>query len=79
MKCKKLATIVSGRKNVALPFIRRKQVNTSAEIHCCYISALVLTCLHLMKGHDRFFRPKTIVEFLAFHGVTFQNVIKSQK
>ena len=31
IKCKKLTTVVSGRKNVARPFVRRKQVSTSAE------------------------------------------------
>ena len=30
--CKKLATIVSGRKNVARPFFKRKQVSKSAEM-----------------------------------------------
>ena len=29
----KLATLVSGRKNVARPFVRRKQVSTRAEIY----------------------------------------------
>ena len=32
IKCKKLETIVSGRKNVARPFLRRKQVSTNAEM-----------------------------------------------
>ena len=32
IRCKKLATIVSGRKYVARPFVRRKQANMSAEI-----------------------------------------------
>ena len=32
IKCKNIATIVSGRKNVARPFVRRKQVSTSAEM-----------------------------------------------
>ena len=45
IRCKKLATIVSSRKNV----------------HCCYISALVLTCFRLMKGRATFFQPETIV------------------
>ena len=31
IKCKNLATIVSGRKYAAQPFVSRKQVNTSAE------------------------------------------------
>ena len=32
IRCKKLATIISVRKNVARPFVKRKQVSTSAEI-----------------------------------------------
>ena len=32
VRCKKLATIVSGRKYAARPFVRKKQVSTSAEI-----------------------------------------------
>ena len=32
IECKKLATIVSSRKNVARPFFRRKQLSTSAEM-----------------------------------------------
>ena len=32
IRCKKLATIVSCRKHVARPFVRRKQVRTSAEM-----------------------------------------------
>ena len=32
VECKKLATIVSGRKNVARPIFRRKQLSTSAEM-----------------------------------------------
>ena len=32
IRCEKLATIVSGRKNIARPFVRRKQVSTNAEI-----------------------------------------------
>ena len=32
IKCKKPATVVSGRKNIAQPFFRQKQVSTSAEI-----------------------------------------------
>ena len=32
IKCKKLPTIVSGRKNIARPFFRQKQVSTSAEM-----------------------------------------------
>ena len=31
IECKKLATIVLGRKNIARPFLRRKQLSTSAE------------------------------------------------
>ena len=33
IRCTKLATIVSGRKNLIRSFIRRKQVSTSAEIY----------------------------------------------
>ena len=33
IRCKKLATIVSGWKYVARPFVKRKQVKTSAEIY----------------------------------------------
>ena len=32
IRCEKLATIVSGRKNVERPFVRRKQVSTSTEM-----------------------------------------------
>ena len=32
IRCKKLATIVSGRKNVARPFVRQKQVSTRAKM-----------------------------------------------
>ena len=32
IRCKKFATIVSGRKNVARLFFRRKQVSTSAKM-----------------------------------------------
>ena len=31
------------------------------NVHCCYISALVLTWFHLTKGRAAFFRPKTII------------------
>ena len=30
-------------------------------VRCCYISALLLTCLRLMKGRATFFWPETIV------------------
>ena len=70
----KLATSVSGRKNVARPFVRRQQVNTSAElVPCCYISALVLTCYRLTKGRATFFQPETIVvSFLHFMVLSFK-------
>ena len=32
-----------------------------SQVRCCYISALVLTCFRLKKGHVTFFRPETIV------------------
>ena len=51
--------ILLDRKNVARPFVIRKQVSTCA-VRCCYISALVLTCFHLTKGRATFFRSKTI-------------------
>ena len=63
IECKKVATIVSGRKNVARSFFRRKQLSTSAEMQqrCCCISALVLNCFRLKKDRATFFRPETIV------------------
>ena len=33
IRCKKLAIIVSGRKYVVRPFVRRKQLSTSAKIY----------------------------------------------
>ena len=60
IKCKTLATIVSGREYVARLFIRRKQISTSVEIFC-YISALVLTCFRMTKGRAMYFQPETIV------------------
>ena len=31
IKCKNLVTIVSGRKNIARPFVRQKQVSTKCK------------------------------------------------
>ena len=58
--CKKLATIVSGQKNVALPFVRRKQVSTCAkcnsDVHCCFG-----ICFLLKKVCATYFWPEAIV------------------
>ena len=79
IRCKKLATVVSGRKNVARPFVRRKQISTSVEMaRCCYISALKLTCFHLTKARATYFRPETIIaSFLKLMGIIIQSVIQS--
>ena len=67
IECKKLATIVSGWKNVARPFLRCKHVRNSAEmllcmyVRYCYISALLLTCFLLKKGRATFFWTETII------------------
>ena len=37
IECKKLSTIVSGRKNVARPFFSRKQVSTNAKMYVAVI------------------------------------------
>ena len=53
-----------GSKNVARPFFRRKQLNTSAEMQqqrTCCISALVLNCFRLTKGRATFFDPKQLL------------------
>ena len=77
IKCKKLATIVSGKKNVARPFIRRKQVSTSAEMKQQH-TLLVLTCFCLMKGHDKFFQPKTMVRSFLHFMVLLRKVLFNQ-
>ena len=62
IRCKKLVTIASGRKNVAWSFVKQKQVSTSSKCNSnSYFSALVLTCFRLTKGRATFFRPETIV------------------
>ena len=60
IRCRKLATIVSGRKNVAQPFVMLKH---KAWMPKCSINilALMLTCFRLTKGCGTFFRPETIV------------------
>ena len=40
------------------------EIGTSAEVRCCYISALVLTCFRLTKGRATYFRSETLVSFL---------------
>ena len=75
IRCKKLPTIVSGRKKVARPFVRRKQVRTSAEIRCCYLWAQVLPCFRLTKGRATFFPPETIAASFLHHMVLFYKVI----
>ena len=57
MKCKKIATIVSGRKHVTRPFVRRKQV---CNVRCCYILAPVLICF-LPDERPSYFWPETIL------------------
>ena len=52
IRCKKLATIVSGRKTSA-----KMQLN----VRWCCISALVLNCFRLKKGRATFFDPKQLL------------------
>ena len=47
-------------------------------VHCCYISALMLTCFRLMNDHATYFQPRTIfASFLYLYGVIIQSVIQS--
>ena len=83
--CKKLATIVSGRKYVAWPFVRRKQETRVPKYNsntlCCYISytviigILVLTCFCLTKGHVTCFQPETIIASFLHIMVLFSKVL----
>ena len=75
IRCKKLATIVSGQKNVAQPFVGEIKVNMSAKIQqvlfvvrCCYISALVITFFHLTKGLATFFYPNELLQVSCIFG-----------
>ena len=68
IECKKLATIVSGRENVARPFFRRKQVSTSSHAY------LLLP----EEGSCYFFSTQTIVaSFLQQFFLSTQSVIQS--
>ena len=58
IRCKKLATIVSGRKYVARPFVRRKQVSTSAEIEIWQQRQFVVLRYHIFKYFVSTFRRK---------------------
>ena len=62
-------------KNLTRSFVRRKQVSTSAEVRCCYISALVLTCFRLGSCYI-FSVQNNCYEFLAFYDVIIQSVIQ---
>ena len=66
IRCKKLTTIVSGRKNVPQPWVRQKQVSTSAE--------MIGTCAYLFSPDEGscyiFSTWNNCCEFLASYGVT---------
>ena len=42
---------------------------------CCYISARVLTCFHLMKGRASYFRHETLVASFLHHMVLLSKVL----
>ena len=47
----------------------------SRNVHCCYVSTLVLTYFPLTKGRATFFRPETIVVSFLHLMVLFYKVI----
>ena len=72
IRCKKLATIVSGRKKVARPFVRQKQVNTGVEID----NDFCLLAFAWQRVVLLFFTPKNCCEFLTSYGVIFLSDIQ---
>ena len=75
IRCKELTTIVSGRKNVARPFFRQKQVSTSGTLLLHFgTRAYLFRC---EEGPCYVFSTRNnCCEFLASDGVIFQSVIK---
>ena len=89
IRYKKLATVVSGRKNIARFLVRLKkktgsktdkhESQTITPTYTCS-SALVLTCFCLTKGRATHFRPDTIITSYFFYysyGVIIQSVIQT--
>ena len=87
IRCKKLAIIVLGRKNVAWRFFRRKQGSMSAEmllllLMLCRMPLLLHfgTCAYLFSPEEGscyvFSTQNNCCQFLASDGVIFQSVIK---
>ena len=83
IRCKKLATIVSGRKNVARSFVRRKQVSTSAEMlqQRTFTFTLQLhfgTRAYLFSLDEgscySFSARNNCCEFLASYGIIFKKI-----
>ena len=63
IECKKLATIVSG-----VP-------QCNSNVHCCYISALVLNCFCLNKDRATFFKIETYVASFLHSEVLLPKVL----
>ena len=82
IRCEKLATIVSGQKNVVRPFVRRKQVSTSAEM---YVAVTFRhSCLPVFawwRVRAIFFWPETIaasfLHLMVFFSKWFSTMLQN--
>ena len=82
IRCKKLAKIVSGRKNVAWPLVRQKQLNTKCAVTLLSVAVKFRhSCLPVFAWRRVVLRFSTrnncYSEFLAFYSVITQSVIQS--
>ena len=88
IRCKKLAIIVLGRKNVAWRFFRRKQGSMSAEMLLLLLMLCRMPLLLHFGTRAYLFSPEegscyvfstrnNCCELLAFYGVITQSVIQS--
>ena len=76
IRCKKLATIVLGRKYVTRPFVRRKQISTSAEM-LLYFSTHAYLFLPDKGWCYIFSTQNNCCKFLASYGVIIQSATQS--
>ena len=76
IRCKKLASIVSGQKIIARPFFRPKQVSTKPKCNSCYISLYFSTPAYLFWPEEGscyvFSTWNNCCEFLASDGLFFK-------
>ena len=83
IRCKNFATVVSGRKNVTMSFVRQKQMRQECRqiaATCCYFQALVFTCFRLTKSYDTFFPiQNNCFEVLESVGVIQQSCYYTSK